>query len=176
MYTTEISEVIQENNAAARYIVDSQVSIDNDIADLVLRNTAVVADRLSPEQFERLGKQARGALALASSIANEIKPLSKNDLAQHPTETNTEHKYRTEVTLPLHQLQAVVSLGEYDPSNPKVVSSIKMAVWLGSTAFEKVITDPFASELHTIKTTTGYFGGNSRAAARRAKRLQVKKD
>lgn len=167
---SEKQEIIEQNNIATDYVVGTPGSFDSTTAELVLRNSAVVVDRLTPQQFAKLGQPAIEAVLNASAIAKEIAPLSAEDQRQLPVETAAEHQFRTEVFQPLHGLQSLVSLEKFDSSDPATVSMIKKAVWLGSTAFEKVVTDPSASEFPALQSTLGYFGGNSRAAAGRAER------
>lgn len=170
MSQTSIEEVINQNNAATDYVINNQGPIDNNTAELLLRNTAVVADRLTPKQFSGLGAPAVDAMLDAAATAKEIAPLSEVDLKKLPTETRREHEYRTEIWAPLHRLQSVISLGEFDGSDPEMTSAVKRAVWLGSTSFEKVMQDPATSEYKGVQETVRYFGGNAQAAAGRAER------
>jgi hypothetical protein len=168
-----IAEVIDDNNLATDYVVGAQGPIDNSTAELILRSAAVAADRLTPSQFKELGKPAMDALIDASAAAKEVAPLAQADQKRLPSETAAEYRLRTEVWQPLHRLQSVVDSGRYDRNNPKTIVAIKRAIWLGSTAFEKVLTDPQASQFSELQRTVGYFGGNTRAAAKRAKRLKA---
>ena len=172
MAQKQIEEVIEQNNIATDYVVGTPGPIDNTTAELILRSTAVAADRLTPEQFSELGKPAMGALIDAANAAKEIAPLAETDLQRLPTETDAEHSLRTKVWQPLHRLQSAVSLGEVGGNDPQTVAAVKRAVWLGGTAFEKVLTDPSAQEYGELQRTVGYFGGNTRAAAGRAESLR----
>ncbi|GAC1390419.1 MAG: hypothetical protein NVSMB46_00020 [Candidatus Saccharimonadales bacterium] len=172
---SEINEIIDQNNFASDFVVDLASSIDNTTAELILRSTAVAADRLTPRQVSKLGKPALDALLDAATAAKEIAPLGEADSQRLPSETDAEFHYRTEVWQPLHRLQSIVSLGEYE-DKPHTVAAVKRAVWLGSTAFEKVLTDPSAVDCRELQRTVGYFGGNTRAAASRAERLKNPRD
>lgn len=167
-----VHEVIEENNAATDFVVGTPGQIDNVTAELVLRSSAVAADTLTPHQVTELGKPALNALLDAANAAQEVAPLDPADKQRIPRETDAEYRHRTEVWQPLHRLQSVVSLGEYG-NNPEAVSKVKRAVWLSSTAFERILTDPAAQQFSELQRTVGYFGGNTRAAAGRAKRLRT---
>jgi hypothetical protein len=171
---SEIQKVIEQNNFAADHVMTAEGPVDDQTAELVLRNTAVAADRLNPYQFSKLGESATAAMLHAAAAAKEIAPLREVDNEQLPTETDAEHRYRTEVWQPLHNLQSVVSVGtEIDMTNPDTARAVKQAVWLGSVAFEKVVQDPAAQEFSQLQGTTRYFGGNAHAAAGRAERQQT---
>ena len=74
---------------------------------------------------------------------------------------------------PIHRLQSAVSVEKFDVNDLAVVEKVKKAVLLGSVAFDKVLSDPRASEFTSLQQTIDYFGGNSRAAAGRAKRSKI---
>jgi len=169
----DVHEIIEQNNTATDFVVGTADPLDNTTAELVLRSSAVAADRLSPPQVLELGKPALDALVDAAAAAKEVAPLADADKQRLPGETDAEYHHRTEVWQPLHRLQSVVSLGEYD-DNPQTVSKIKRAVWLSSTAFEKILTDPATQQFNELQRTVGYFGGNTRAAAGRAERLNAR--
>lgn len=167
-----IHEVVDKNNIATDSIVGTQGPIDTVAAELVLRNTAVAADRLTPAQFQKLGTTASTALLEAASAARGIAPLSAEDVRQLPTETDSEHIFRTQVQAPLNRFQLAVSIGDFNNDHPEMQKVVKRAIWLGSTAFEKVVTDPSATEFVELSRTTRYFDGNATAASRRVERAQ----
>lgn len=170
MNMLECQKVIDQTNLAAECVAETAGPIDSTTAELVLRNTAVAADRLTPSQFLQLGQPAFEALLAVVAIANDLAPLTEEDQLQHPLETDPEHRFRTLVWQPLHSLQSAVSIEKFATSDSATIEKVKKAVWLGSVAFEKVLTDPSASGFSSLQQTVDYFGGNSIAAAGRAER------
>lgn len=171
----DINSIVEQNNIAAVFVAETLDSPDYITADLLLRNTAVLADRLTPSQFGELGKPAIDAMLDAAKVAKELAPLAKADQQRLPSETDAEYEYRIEVWQPLHSFQSAVSHEELNGEQQTMSRAIKHAVWLASFAFEKVLTDPVVTDFGEIQSTVGYFSGNTHAASRRAERLKVVK-
>lgn len=167
----DIHEVIEQNNAATDFVVGTPGPIDNTTAELILRSNAVAADRLTPRQITELGRPAIDALIDAATAAKEVAPLADEDMLKLSHETDAEYSHRVQIWQPLHQLQSLVSSGEYGES-PQAIAKVKTAIWLGSAAFEKVLSDPLAQQPNELSRTINYFSGNTRAAADRASRLK----
>lgn len=166
-----IYEIIEQNDRAAEFVTGTEGPVDTDTAELVLRSTAVAADRLTPRQFSELGRNTVDSVLDAAAIAKELAPLAEEDKRQLPNETDEHYRYRTEVYSPLHSLLLLVSRKSHDQS-PQQSARIKQAVSLGSTAFKNILTDPEVERFVELQNTIGYFGGNTLAAAGRAARLR----
>jgi hypothetical protein len=171
---SEKRDTIELMMSASDFVQESEPDEYEYIADLLLRNPAVLADRLEPFQASELGKPAINALLDVVSVAQEIRPSTKEEMRKFPNETRAEHSYRVNVWQPLRLLQAAVSRGEYK-SNPEGVATVRRAVHLGSIAFKEIINDPVAKQSRVVQHAAGYFHSNAEAAATRASRLRAQR-
>lgn len=169
MSAESIRTIIEQNNIATDHVVGTSGPFDLMTGELILRNTAVAADRLSYDGFAELGEPAAKALQNAAVAAKEIAPPHPADLQRFSDETDEEYAYRTGIELPLHSLQSALYAQNPDMNNPQKLAAVKRAIWLGATAFEEVVQDPAVD----LEETHRYFNGNSAAAARRAERQKA---
>jgi hypothetical protein len=170
---TSFNEVIELNNEATDFVVGVSSRFDETTADLVLRNAAVVADRLTPSQYFRLSDEAQESLKKAAASALEIAPSRIEDLEKLPHETTLDYIYRINVWQPLHSLQARVHVGEIDTGDTEQLAKVKRAIWLASTAFERVTSDAATQEFPEVQRTLHYFKSNASTAVGRAERLRA---
>jgi hypothetical protein len=164
-------DIIEDNSRAVRSIVAGRGLIDTVAAELTVRNVAVAADRLTYDQFMQLDSSAAGAMLQAGIEAQKVAPLTDDQAAKLPTESDDEHFYRTRVLQPLHNLQSAVSTGEFTAEGPASVEKVKRAVQLGGVAFEKVVTDPVAADFPELQEAMRYFSGNAENASGRVERI-----
>lgn len=164
---TRFIELAQANVESAQAIVRTP-SFDDTAAELLMRNAAVITDRLKADEFWSLPRNVGSKAIEAADIAISLAPLDLADTIPLPFETKAEHIYRLTVWQPLHSLQSKIAERKFDSDNNNEVTTLKRAVSLGSTAFAAVL---LASEANpSIIETERYFWGNTDAAVGRIQR------
>ncbi len=159
------------NLDAAQAIAANQQHFDDSASELLLRNAAVITDRLQANEFFDLPASAERAALEAAEAANILAPLSNEDLLPLPFEPTLEFHYRTGVWQPLHSFQRKLSISEVDKHGRDEVARYKDAVRLGSAAFSAIL---LANESNpVIRDTERYFWGNTDAAVGRIRRSSL---
>ena len=105
-----LQELVSLNTATAESIA-CQRDVDYFSAELILRNLAVAADRLTPYEFSKLSIDSVDKVLDIAYVAQELNPLEAPDLQRLPNETAVEFWYRTAILEPLHSVQNNVALG-----------------------------------------------------------------
>lgn len=165
----KFNEVIDLNNQAAAIVAEPGSRFDETAADLVLRNTAIIATRLTAHEFSVMSASSIDAVLDVAGIAKELTPppTPENEL-QLPHESYSEHQYRLNVWQPLHSLQKKVITGAYD-RNDSEIDKLKTAVTLASVAFAATLRESVHNP--TIVDTEIYFRTNAEDAVRHARQL-----
>ena len=144
---------------------------DDIAADLLLRNMAVLADRLKPNDFYSLEPSVLDQIAVVVHVAQDIAPLKEEDTERRANESEQEHAYRVNVWQPIHSLQKKIHTRDYDPKDSTEMSKIRFGVYAAGKAFQSALLE--TKSLSAIVETEGYFWGNVTAAAHRAKIAQA---
>lgn len=161
----QIEKLVELNTKTAE-AVTSRSEMDNFAAELVLRNTSVAADRLSPLAFSHLSKGTVDKVLDTVAIANELAPQEPIEKQRMPHETDADYQYRTVIAQPLNSFQRKIANGDFnkDPDS-KEMHKIQAGIILASEAFASMIED--SAHDPAITSTERYFWGNINAAARR---------
>lgn len=161
--------VVGLNTQAAELLVQPESQFDDLTADLILRNTAVAVDRLSPAVFGKLSASTQDAIFDASKAAKDLAPSDPIDEEREAGESDAEYAYRTSVYHPLYSLQGKFHTSNFKATTAEEVARARQAVKLASKAFGAIARE--SHELPAIEETFSYFMNNAVAAATRIKRL-----
>jgi hypothetical protein len=165
----ETQRLADKNRYAAEVIGNTATVFDADGADMIMRNLAVITDRLSPAQFDALSDSTRHQIGVVSFIAQEAAPQTDGDRVRHQDESDEDYRYRTNIYGPLHALQAKIHSKKFDPNDAYTVSKLRFAVTGAGHAFASALTESIA--IPVIDETQRYFWGNTNAAVKVADRL-----
>jgi hypothetical protein len=169
IHLTEAEMLGMTHAAAAEVIGRVAEDFDQTGADFVLRNLAVITDRLSPQQFDALPKEVKDQVIVVAHVAHDVAPLEESDLERIPGETDSAFNYRTNIWGQLHALQRLVYGQEYDTDDTLMMSRLRFAVHAAGHAFAGVLEE--TAEVPVIKETMRYFTGNTEAARHSALRI-----
>lgn len=166
-----IESLLMTNSAAAEIIANDQEGLDGYGADLIMRNLAVITDRLSASEFDCLPKGVKDQVYAITFMADDIAPISEQDSIRHPHEDDEAYNYRMDVWQRIHNLQAYVHTRGHDKNDPHELSKIRFVVDGASHAFAAVLEA--TKGLPAVAETVGYFRGNANAAAKRAAQISL---
>lgn len=166
---TSMQRLADIHKDASEIVGRTAETFDPHAADLVLRNLAVMTDRLSPAQFSALSETTREQVGVVAFIANDVAPQAEEDKIPHPDESEEDNKYRTTIWGPIHSLQTKIHTKNYNPNDEFVISKLRFAIKASGLAFASVLEE--STTIPTIVETERYFWGNTEAAARAARRL-----
>jgi hypothetical protein len=162
---SQIQELAYLSVDTAEAVARNSEVFDAQAADLTLRNMAVMADRLKPNDFYSLGSSILDQVLVVVHVAQDIAPLMEEDTKRYLDETDQEHQYRVNVWQPIHSLQTKVHNRAYDKDDSTEMSKIRFGVEASGRAFMSVLLE--TKSIPEIAETEQYFWGNVTAAARR---------
>lgn len=175
--TTEFAQsIIDKTNFATEFALRQREvgePIRNNVAELVLRNASVLADRLAPAQIKELSETSRDALEQAGEAARQVAPLPSEDSKRHDYEGDLAYRHRIDISGPLHRLQALVKEGAYDEASPGKTSAVKKAIWLANTAFTEILQDPATQGFPNVNRELLFFSNNAKPAIELAQQAQA---
>lgn len=79
-----VLELIENNKLASAAIARNSERFNFGGADMIMRNIAVICDRLKPHDFKALSKETSDQVAVVAHIANDVAPINESDLFQIP--------------------------------------------------------------------------------------------
>lgn len=160
----QVLELIEKNELASAAIARNPEQFNVGGADMIMRNMAVLSDRLNVQEFEALSKEARDQVAVVVHIANDVAPIDELDIIKHARESDQEYEYRKNVRGPMFALHRKISLYGEDESDQLLMSKIRFGVEAAGKAFGSVLHE--TQHLSEVNETISYFQGNTNAAVR----------
>lgn len=164
----QILDLIKKNEMVSAAIARNPEQFNFGGADLIMRNMAILSDRLNVQDFEVLSREARDQVAVVVHVANDVAPIDESDIIQHHKESDEEYEYRKSVRGPLFALDRTVSCAEVDESNQLLMSKIRFGVEAAGKAFGSVLYE--TQHLKDVNNTISYFHSNTSAAIRSSNR------
>ncbi len=157
--------VIDQTVFAGQMIVGEHGNPDPGVADLVVRNLAVLTDRIKPNQFDRLPQSTQDQVRDVASLGRAIAEISPADLERLPNETDEQFSYRSEVRQPIQALQAFFHNREMSTDDTLQQGALRYAISESTEAFDSLLSHTY--QLPSVNETLGYFQGNAGAASKR---------
>ncbi len=171
-YNDPVIELLAEENITiSQEIARNDEDLDYESADLILRNAAVITDRLNFQQLKGLSEQTQEQLMVLAFIASDLAPLSAEDLELEPEEDPHDHMYRTTIWQQIHAFQTKVHTKNYDSENNLEMSKIRYGVEAAGLAFASTLKE--TSHIPVIAKTVGYFQRNTSGAQVRTARTSA---
>lgn len=158
-------EISDDHFAETRRLV-GYGSFDHDNAELVLRCPAVFTDRMTPEEFKQLDPGLQNGFRYLAGMVSDQLGIDPNDLEPHRNETPVQHAYRTNVSMIIHGLQRMVSIGPRPESggyDPEKESFIREEVFLASDLFRRALPQAVEKGFPGVIETLGYFRSTTRS-------------
>ena len=163
-----VQALIDANEIAGLAIARNTEGFDSTGADMIMRNIAVICDRMQPQDFNALSQEARDQVAVVAHISHDLAPMKEIDREKHGNETDEQHQYRIGVWGPIHTLQSKVHISDFNEDDKLQMSKIRFGVVAASKAFGAVLQE--TQNLPQISETVRYFQSNTDAAVRSASR------
>jgi len=158
-------------------LMDANVRIGDEIAsepdvfvhsssELLVRNLAVITNRLSIERFNTLSDNTMDKFKAMIFMASDIAPINEEDLMRLRGESDEEFDHRMSVTQPIHSFQQMTHLwnkAKTKSSDERTISKLKFATKSAADTFASTLGETY--NVPEVKETIGYFQRNTSAAS-----------
>jgi len=158
-------------------LMDANVRIGDEIAsqpdvyvhsssELLVRNLAVIANRLSIERFNALSDDTMDKFKAMIFMASDIAPVNEADMIRLRDESDEEFDHRMSVTQPVHSFQQMTyswNRAKTNSSDGRNISKLKFATKAAAITFASTLGETY--NVPEVKETIRYFQRNTSAAS-----------
>ena len=158
-------------------LMDANVRIGDEIAsepdiyvhsssELLVRNLAVIVDRLSIEHFNALSDDTMDKFKAMIFMASDIAPTKESDTVRFKDESDEEFDHRMNLVQPIHSFQKLTyswNKAKTESSDGRNISKLKFATKAAAITFASTLGETY--NVPEVKETIGYFQRNTSAAS-----------
>ena len=171
----EIQELMDANVRIGDKIASEPGVYVHSSSELLVRNLAVITNRLSIERFHTLSDDTMDKFKAMIFIASDIAPVKEDDKEQLDDESDEEFNHRMNIAQPIHSFQEMTytwNRAKTESSDGRNISKLKFATKAAAITFASTLGETY--NVPEVKETIGYFQSNTSAASRVLARTLIK--